>query len=99
METNNTEKFYHSRITYLRFINRMTETELARKCQCSKQAICHYEKGIRIPKEPIVLMLCKVFNVSREVFFRYKFDIQVLGNNFHIVPDAITQKENGYTQR
>jgi hypothetical protein len=81
--------FYPKRLTYLRMVNNMTINELLDLLYLDDKStfVLEVENGITIPSKKMIKKLCKIFKVSSDFFSRYKFDINVLGDKFYIVPD------------
>lgn len=61
--------FIGSKIKEYRLQNSMTQTELAKKLNISKQTVSKYEKGIIKANQDTLFKLADIFNVSVNDFF------------------------------
>lgn len=57
---------YSERIKNLRKSRHLTQEELAKKLDVTKQTISQYERGVRRPDVPTIDALCDFFNVSSD---------------------------------
>lgn len=64
-----TPRFVGVNIRYLRVCNRMTQVELARHVEVSKNTVSAWENGLYFPSISNILALARVFNVRWEFFF------------------------------
>lgn len=64
-----TPRFVGVNIRYLRVRDRMTQGELARHVEVSKNTVSAWENGLYFPSISNILALARVFNVSWYFFF------------------------------
>lgn len=54
------------RLRELREKKKMTQAQVARKCNISKASVCGYENNVKIPSADILRRLCSVYEVSAD---------------------------------
>lgn len=54
------------RLRELREKKKMTQAQVARKCNISKASVCSYENNIKIPSADVLRRLCGVYEVTAD---------------------------------
>lgn len=81
------------KITELRKANRMTQEDLAEKCNVSRQAISKWEADIALPEMDKLLLLGEIFHVSMDVLLKDELTLSEVREAHSCGNNAVCVKE------
>lgn len=88
------EMEYSERIKNLRKSRHLTQEELAKKLDVTKQTISQYERGVRRPDVTTIDALCDFFNVSSDYLLgRADVTVRLVGQYDLMMLDAEEMKD------
>ena len=58
---------FHERLYKIRKVNKLTQAEVAHRCNMAVRTYQNYESGMRTPRTDVIEKLCKVFEISNTV--------------------------------
>ena len=88
---------YSERIKNLRKSRHLTQEELAKKLDVTKQTISQYERGVRRPDVTTIDALCDFFNVSADYLLgRADVTVRLVGQSDLIMLDSAEMHDSQF---